>query len=133
MLFSIDQVILIAFTIFTVRHTIVHARIILSLRGMKLPKIENDDHILISSSKGNRISYKSDEKMRFQVNVNRLLNVKSYLNDVMENQKSTGDGDLHKNSLPNVMSQRIPNQRDNHHHHQSFNTRHPTKLPPIKK
>lgn len=105
------------------------------IRGMKLPKIENDDHILISSSKGNRISYKSDEKLRFQVNVNRLLNVKSYLNEVLENENEQ----IHKENK-NIFPKLAYNQH--HHNHQQeknstvnniFNTRHPTKLPPIKK
>ena len=57
-------------------------------RGMmKLPKIENDDHVLISSRHANRISYQSDEKLQFQVNVNRLLNVKSYIQDVIEKER----------------------------------------------
>lgn len=96
---------------------------------MKLPKIDNDDHILISSSKGNRISYKSDEKLRFQVNVNRLLNVKSYLNEVLENEKEKNKED-NKNFFPKLSY----NQKENNSSvNNIFNTRHPTKLPPIKK
>ena len=95
---------------------------------MKLPKIENDDHILISSSKGNRISYKSDEKLRFQVNVNRLLDVKSYLNDVLENQKESKED---KNFFPQLCNHQ--SRRENKSLNTIFNTRHPTKLPPIKK
>ncbi|XP_066922471.1 uncharacterized protein [Clytia hemisphaerica] len=94
------------------------------LRDMKLPKIDShEEHVLISSSRGNRISYKSDEKLRFQVNVNRLLNVKSYLHGVMENEGH------HNEYFPRLYPSKQKQMK-----HSGLNSRPPmntTKLPPI--
>ena len=54
---------------------------------MKLPKIDSNDHVLVSSSRASRISYNSDEKMRFQYNVDRLLSVKSYLHNIIDKER----------------------------------------------
>ena len=102
----------------------------LYFRDMKLPKIDShEEHVLISSSRGNRISYKSDEKLRFQVNVNRLLNVKSYLQGVMENE---GQNEYFPRLYPK------PKQSQTKHSNgltsrQPFSLNNTTKLPPIHK
>lgn len=91
----------------------------------------------MSTSRASRISYHNDDKRRFQLNVDRLLNIKSYLSD-QEKKPTIGLPEIDHSQHKAIFNKTHIDTPDTHASKRTGkNQQHPLnktplKLPPIK-